>query len=69
MIPLKDTEGKLWSYQRIYPDNRAHDKIFLKNGRVTVFFHAIGEQTLTRNIAEGYANAVSLMKVRLIVFT
>ena len=60
MIPLMDTEGKLWSYQRIYPDNRVLDKIFLKNGRVTGLFHTIGEPTPTRIIAEGYATAASL---------
>ena len=60
MIPLMDTEGKLWSYQRIYPDNRVQDKIFLKNGRVTGLFHTIGEPTPTRIIAEGYATAASL---------
>ncbi len=28
MIPLMDTEGKLWSYQRIYPDDRVNNKFF-----------------------------------------
>ena len=60
MIPLRDTKGKLWSYQKIYPDNRVQDKIFLKNGRVTGLFHTIGEPTPTRIIAEGYATAASL---------
>ena len=60
MIPLMDTEGKLWSYQRIYPDDRVNNKFFLKNGRVTGLFHTIGEPTPTRIIAEGYATAASL---------
>ena len=60
MIPLMDTEGKLWSYQRIYPDKRVQGKIFLNNGRVTSLFHTIGEPTPTRIIAEGYATAASL---------
>ena len=63
MIPLMDTERKLWSFQRIYPDNRVQDKIFLKNGRVTGLFHTIGEPTPTRIIAEGYATAASLHEI------
>ena len=59
MIPLRDTEGKLWSYQKFILTIGSRIKFF-ENGRVTGLFHTIGEPTPTRIIAEGYATAASL---------
>ena len=59
LVPLRDSESKLWSLQRIYPDGK---KIFLKNGRVKGLFHTIGTPTQKHILTEGYATAASIFE-------
>jgi putative DNA primase/helicase len=58
-VPLKDTQGKLWSFQRISPDGT---KRFLAGGRKKGCFHHLG--TLKNGdviyVSEGYATGASI---------
>ena len=60
IIPLRDTEGKIWSYQTIDDLGR---KMFLKGGKVSGNFYQIGEITDQVYIAEGFATAATLNQV------
>ncbi len=59
VIPLRDTMGKLWSLQYIYPDGT---KRFLIGGRKKGCFHHIGnlEDGKPIIITEGYATGASV---------
>jgi len=59
LVPLVDSEGKLWNVQRI---NQQGDKYFTKEARVSGCFHLVGDITVADCllIAEGYATAASL---------
>jgi hypothetical protein len=58
-VPLRDTEGKLWSIQKIYDDGT---KLFLKGSRKYGCFHALGNIFSNNSIyfCEGYATAASV---------
>ena len=60
LVPLLDENDKIWSLQRIYPDKRAVDKIFLKNGRVSGLFFTIGDPSNERVVCEGFATGASI---------
>ena len=59
MVPIRDLDGKLWSYQAISEDGT---KQFMKGGRVQGGQHQIGEIRAAGPIiiAEGYATAATL---------
>jgi putative DNA primase/helicase len=59
IIPLRDTGGKLWSFQWIEPDGK---KQFLKGGKKKGCFHCIGvlEDGKPIYIVEGYATGASV---------
>ena len=57
LIPLRDIDGKIWSYQTIDDSGR---KMFLKGGRLSGNFYQIGDITDQIYIAEGYATAATL---------
>ena len=59
IIPLRDTKGKLWSFQWIEPDGK---KQFLKGGKKKGCFHTIGvlEDGKSIYIVEGYATGASV---------
>ena len=60
IIPLRDTSGELFSWQRIGPDGR---KMFQKEGRTKGCFHQINDIHPGRTtifIAEGYATAATI---------
>lgn len=59
LVPLVDSEGKLWNLQRI---NQHGGKYFTKDARVSGCFHLMGDITGADCllIAEGYATAASL---------
>ncbi|MET3134768.1 putative DNA primase/helicase [Oxalobacteraceae bacterium GrIS 1.11] len=61
VVPLYDSEGKLWSVQRIFANG---DKRMLKDGRVSGCFHIIGNAGASAwlLVAEGYATAATLHK-------
>ena len=60
LVPLVDEFGKIWSFQRIYPDQRRADKILLKNGRTTGLYFTIGDLSIQRVVCEGYATGASI---------
>src|SRR5680860_22291 len=57
VIPMWDTEGTLHSIQYIDPRG---DKRYLKHGRVSGCYHAIGKANGTLCICEGYATGASI---------
>ena len=57
VIPMRDTQGTLHSIQYIDPRG---DKRYLKDGRVSGYYHAIGKPTGTLCICEGYATGASI---------
>jgi putative DNA primase/helicase len=57
IIPLRDTEGTLHSLQFILPAGR---KKFLRGGRVSGCYYAIGKPKRVLCIAEGFANAATI---------
>ncbi|MCP3019627.1 DUF927 domain-containing protein [Cupriavidus basilensis] len=67
LVPVRDAAGQLWNLQRIYgrPLAGGNDKIFLKGGRVSGCYHAIGTPDATGwlLVAEGYATAATLHQV------
>jgi len=58
-VPLKDAEGKLWSFQKIYGDGA---KRFLKGGRKKGCFHHLGHlrDRVPIYVVEGYATGASV---------
>ena len=60
LVPLLDEDGKIWSFQRIYPDQRRADKILLKNGRTSGLYFTIGDLSIQRVVCEGYATGASI---------
>lgn len=60
-IPMRDIEGRIWSYQQIRSDGT---KLYLKGGKKTGNFHVIGEKLLesseTVRICEGFATGVAI---------
>jgi len=58
-IPIKDVEGKLWSYQKIYPNGK---KYLLEGGRKKGCFHTLGmlEDQKPIYVTEGYATGASV---------
>lgn len=59
LVPLIDSQGKLWNVQRIGADGK---KRFLTGGRVSGCFHILGNISASPwlLIAEGYATAATL---------
>ncbi len=57
IIPLFDSTGKIWSYQRI---DSVGNKRFLKGGKISGNFYKIGKITNKVYIAEGFATGASL---------
>ncbi len=59
IIPMQDVAGKIWSFQRIFPNG---DKRFLKDGKKKGCFHLLGELNSTAEllICEGFATGASL---------
>lgn len=59
IIPARDINDKLWTYQIIASDGR---KLFKKGGKKRGCFHIVGALSLTEPIyiCEGYATAASL---------
>jgi len=58
-MPIKDVEGKLWSYQKIYPNGK---KYLLEGGRKKSCFHTLGilEDQKPLYVTEGYATGASV---------
>lgn len=59
IIPVKDVDGKIWSFQRIWPDGV---KRFKSKGKVVGNFHTIGEISDGENIyiCEGFATGATI---------
>lgn len=63
IVPLRDTQGKIWNYQRIFPERlSAGDKFMLPGGKIDGLFHAITPVDKDRPvyIAEGFSTAASI---------
>ena len=60
LVPLVDEFGKIWLFQRIYPDQRRADKILLKNGRTSGLYFTTGDLSIQRVVCEGYATGASI---------
>ena len=60
LVAARDVDDNLWNLQRIYPDQRERDKLFLKGGRKQGCFHTFGEPSEIRVLCEGIATAASL---------
>ncbi len=60
IIPLRDVDGKVWTYQKIWPNGK---KRFLKGGKKRGCFYALGG-TIKYNLilAEGFATAASVFE-------
>lgn len=56
VLPIRDIEGKLWSYQLI----SERGKYFLKDSKTWECFHLIGEIKDKLYLAEGFATAVTI---------
>lgn len=57
LIPMRDTEGRLWSLQSIAPDG---DKRFMPGGRVKGCYYAIGRPSGRLVVCEGYATGATI---------
>ncbi|WP_158078574.1 AAA family ATPase [Microbulbifer mangrovi] len=57
LVPMRDTSGRLWSLQRIYPNG---DKRFWRGGQIQGCFHLIGTPGDRLYICEGYATGASI---------
>lgn len=57
VIPLYDTNGKIWSWQTISSNGK---KYFLNGGRTKGCFHPIGDLTPTIIVCEGFATAATI---------
>lgn len=65
LVPLRDIDGTLWNYQRIYNQKlSAGDKFLLAGGRVDGLFHLLGsfDDASEIFIAEGFATASSIFE-------
>lgn len=62
IVPMRDVDGKLWGYQRIFPDGK---KFYKKGQRKDATFHIIGEldKSKTVLICEGFATGATLFEV------
>lgn len=64
IVPAKDTEGKLWTFQEIQPEkiDDLTDKKFVKGGRKKGHFHTIGEISPegVLYVTEGLATAATV---------
>jgi putative DNA primase/helicase len=64
VIPIRDIEGKIWSYQKIFDGGK---KSFFKDGKKKGNFHLIGVNSLSETseayIAEGYATAATIHEI------
>lgn len=67
VVPLRDAEGKLWNYQRIYSQKlSAGDKFFAEGGRIEGCFHILQKELQPLPppqviyLCEGYATALSV---------
>jgi putative DNA primase/helicase len=57
LVPMRDTAGKLWGLQSIYPDGT---KRFMPRQRVQGCYHAIGKPSGRLLVCEGYATGATL---------
>lgn len=67
VVPLRDAEGKLWNFQRIYSQKlSAGDKFFSEGGRIEGCFHILQKESQvlptpdTIYLCEGFATALSV---------
>lgn len=58
-IPLRDVNGKFWSFQRIYPDST---KRFFGGGKTKNCFYQFGEIKNVVRICEGYATGYTIFE-------
>lgn len=61
LIPVRDSWGRMWSYQRVFPIKNGFFKKFMDGGRTSGLMHWVGDlygETLF--VAEGYATAATL---------
>ena len=58
-IPLRDVNGKFWSFQKIFPDST---KRFFTGGRTKNNFYQFGEIKNTVRICEGYATGYTIFE-------
>jgi len=69
MVPLRDTQGKLWSIQFIifFANTMENDKKFFPDSRTGSVFHVINDEKLCNDITiyvcEGWATGVSIYEV------
>lgn len=67
-IPIRDIDGKLWNYQKIYDAGKqpeymgSRTKDFLKGGKKKACFHVMGDLSASGSIyiCEGYATGASI---------
>lgn len=59
IVPMRDTEGKLWNIERINPAY-SKDKRGLYGGRRKGLYHSIGKPAGVLIVCEGYATGASL---------
>ena len=61
VLPLQDATGKIWSYQKIYPNG---DKFFMKGGRTSGCYYFIANRNVSKNerviVCEGFATGASI---------
>jgi len=57
IMPLQDSSGKVWSYQKIYGNG---DKYFLQGGRVRGCYYIIGTPTTKVIVCEGFATGATI---------
>lgn len=61
IIPMQDSEGKIWSYQKIYADG---SKWFFQGGRVQGCYHVITERHIQQDeqiiVCEGYSTGAAI---------
>lgn len=63
VVPMRDAQGVVWNYQRIYPEKLSKgDKFFLEGAKIEGCFFAFGEEKDPSLIliAEGFATAASI---------
>jgi putative DNA primase/helicase len=58
-IPLKDVNGKFWSFQKIFPDS---SKRFFTGGKTKSCFYQFGEIKNKVRICEGYATGYTIFE-------
>lgn len=57
LVPMRDTEGRLWSLQSIAPDG---EKRFMPGGRVKGCYCALGKPSGRLVVCEGYATGATI---------